>query len=126
MPDDTRAVDSEIISAAYAERVTDAFRMFAENLGMGQSDHSCKERFFRAVQVIRKARDLALSTLDELDAPVHAAAEAAGEKKAEVSASDAADLAMEGLSPEDRAIVEQALGRTTGTKPPPPPTPIRR
>ena len=65
MPEDSREVDAEIIHAAYADRVTDAFRIFAENISQGQNENNCKERFLRAMQLIRKARNLALEQPDE-------------------------------------------------------------
>jgi len=113
--------DAAIVQAAYADRVTDAFRVFAENLGMGQSEHSCTERFVRTMQIIRKARDLALValTVDPSAAGAEAEAAAAATKATEPGG-------MEALSEEDQRMIEQALSGTTGTRPPPPPSPIRR
>ena len=53
MSDNNQEADIEIVRAAYADRVTDAFRVFAENIAMGQNENNCKERFIRAVQLIR-------------------------------------------------------------------------
>ena len=109
MPDDNARDDSEIIRAAYAERVSEAFKVFAENLATGQSEQSCKERFKRALQLVRKTRDLALQAAgEELFVETHAAiAAAAGEE------------IVEPLSEEDQAMVDQALAGTTGHAPPP-------
>jgi hypothetical protein len=112
MPDDSGHDDAEIIRAGYAERVKEAFKVFAENLAVGQSEQSCKDQFIRAMQSARKTRDLALQTMN-------------GEVRVEPGAprrdSTAADQAMsEGLSPEDQALVDQALAGTTGHAAPAP------
>lgn len=105
MPDADRLDDSEIILSAYAERIREAFKIFAENLAVGQNEKSCRERFLRSLELSRKARDLALevaagTTLVEPE-PVAAAGEGGG-----------AEL----LSAEDQAMIEQALSGTTGAK----------
>ena len=110
MPD-TLQDDVAIIQAAYAERVADAFKIFAENLGTGQSEASCTLRFRRTLEMVRKTRDLALKV----------ASGAAGAEPA--AGATAADQPAEELSAEDKALIEQALSGTTGHSPPPPPTP---
>ena len=111
MPEDSREVDAEIIHAAYADRVTDAFRIFAENISQGQNENNCKERFLRAMQLIRKARNLALDVLS---------AESAGgaDKPAEAAKREAPPgSGMEGLSAEDQAMIRRwavPAGRPVG------------
>lgn len=109
MPDNLQD-DVAIIQAAYAERVGDAFKIFAENLGTGQSEASCTLRFRRTLEMVRKARELALK----------AASGAAGAEP-EAGAAAAAGQAAEELSPEDKALIEHALSGTTGHSPAPPP-----
>jgi aspartate ammonia-lyase len=102
MSDDNRSPEAEFITAAYAEKVKEAFIGFAENLSVGQAEKSCKERFLRSLAMIKKARDLALVAIIEgevAEAPERAAVE----------------IAAEGLSEEDRAMIEHALSGTTGT-----------
>ena len=40
MPDDNLTSDTDIILQAYAEKVRENFKIFAENLGMGQNYQS--------------------------------------------------------------------------------------
>jgi len=104
MSDDNRAPEeAEFITAAYAEKVREAFLGFAENLSVGQAEQSCKERFLRSLAMIKKARDLALRAIVE-GASVAAPSEAPAAEEA----------AGEGLSEEDRAMIEHALSGTTG------------
>lgn len=111
MPDDSAQDDAEIIRAAYAERVKDAFKVFAENLAVGQSEKSCQERFIRSLQLVRKVRDLALQAAGGavLVEPQAQSAEAAKRAGSEESAG-------EPLSAEDQALIEQALSQTTGLR----------
>ena len=95
--------EAEFITAAYAEKVREAFLGFAENLSVGQAEKSCKERFLRSLGMIKKARDLALQAITEGDV-----VEASEARPAE-------EVAGEGLSEEDRAMIEHALSGTTGT-----------
>jgi hypothetical protein len=111
MPDDTAQDDAAIIRAAYAERVSDAFKVFAENLSTGQSEQSCMVRFQRALQLIRKTRDLALRAAT--------AGNLADAEAAQPKAAAGEQVAGEGLSAEDQALIEQALAGTTGHAPPP-------
>ena len=97
--------DADIIFTAYADRVTDAFKVFAENLSTGQSEQACVVRFRRAIEMIRRARDLALQ----------AAAGTAGGAEAEQRAALPAE--SEVLSAEDQARIDQALAGTTGHMP---------
>jgi hypothetical protein len=124
MPEENREFDIQIIRAAYAERIQDAFRVFAENIGMGQSEKNCTERFIRSMELIRKARDLALAALDNAAGPRAAAgdnaagaATHAGATPGEAGGAQPAASGLEGLSAEDRAMVEQALSGTTGKAP---------
>jgi hypothetical protein len=97
--------EAEFITAAYAEKVKEAFLAFAENLSVGQAEKSCKERFLRSLLMIKKARDLALLALIEGDL---SGAQAANERQL------GEEAAGEALSDEDRAMIEHALSGTTG------------
>jgi hypothetical protein len=103
MSDDNRAPEeAEFITLAYSEKVREAFLAFAENLSVGQAEKSCKERFLRSLAMIRKARDLALQAIIE-------------DEEAEAEANlPAEESAGEGLSDEDREMIEHALSGTTG------------
>jgi hypothetical protein len=94
--------EAEFITVAYSEKVREAFLAFAENLSVGQAEKSCKERFLRSLAMIKKARDLALDAISE-----EYVAEADAVLPAEADAG-------EGLSDEDRAMIEHALSGTTG------------
>ena len=98
--------EAEFIAAAYAEKVKEAFLGFAENLNVGQAEKSCKERFLRSLMMIKKARDMALDAISE---------ELVVEAPNEAAASEAAE--GDGLSDEDRAMIEHALSGTTGSAP---------
>jgi hypothetical protein len=107
---DTPIVETEIIQAAYADKVKDAFIVFAENLAVGQAEKACKERFLRALMLVKKARDLAIEAMN------------AGEE-VEVAASSATpanrgQAAGEGLSAQDQAMIDAAVGGTTGVATP--------
>src|SRR5438067_11281640 len=103
MPEDFAREDVAIIQAAYAEQVSVAFRIFAENLSTGQSEADCAMRFRRALELIRKTRDLALKA-----ASGHGPAEPAAQQ------STMAAEESEPLSAEDQALIDQALSGTTG------------
>jgi hypothetical protein len=94
--------EAEFITLAYSEKVKEAFLAFAENLSVGQAEKSCKERFLRSLGMIKKARDLALDAISE-----EYVAEADEARPAE-------EAAGEGLSDEDREMIEHALSGTTG------------
>ena len=102
MSDDSRSPEGEFVTAAYAEKVKEAFIRFAENLSVGQAEKSCTERFLRSMAMIKKARDLALVAISE-------------GYVAEAQAVRPEEIAGEGLSEEDRAMIEHALSGTTGT-----------
>lgn len=112
MPDDSRdhEFDTEIIRSAYADKVKEAFKVFADNVGMGQNLKNSTERFLRTLELTRRARDLAIESLSASTAP---AAPAEEQPNAAREAQNAAD----GLSAEDQALIEQALAGTTGQKP---------
>src|ERR1700732_2947048 len=93
--------EAGFISAAYAEKVKEAFLGFAENLSVGQAEKSCKERFLRSLAMIKKARDLALDAISE-------------GYVAEADALPGERAAAEALSAEDQAMTEAALSGTTG------------
>jgi hypothetical protein len=106
MPDRPDA-ETEIIHAAYAERVKDAFMAFAENLAAGQGEKPCRERFLRSVRLVKRARDLALEAMR---------AERAVEPQAptEEIARESEGSATGRLSAEDQVLIEQAVAATTG------------
>ncbi len=108
--------DAAILFTAYADRVTEAFRVLAENLSTGQNEQSCVGRFRRSLEMIRRARDLALQAAA---APGVAEAEPAQLQRAGQEQS-------EPLSAEDQALIEQALSGTTGHMPAPPQQRYRR
>ena len=110
MPD-TPIIETEIIQAAYADKVKDAFIVFAENLAVGQAEKACKERFLRALMLVKKARDLAIEAMT------------VGEE-VEVAAltptpANRGQAAGEGLSAQDQAMIDAAVGGTTGVGAPP-------
>jgi hypothetical protein len=108
MPESAQS-DADIILTAYADRVVDAFKVLAENLNTGQSEQACVMRFRRALEMVRKARDLALHAASQTMAEADP-----GEQRRAVSAEPG-----EGLSAEDQALIDQALSGTTGHMPAP-------
>ena len=64
MPEDSRDSDVDIILDAYAEKVRENFKIFAENLGMGQNYQNSTVRFMRAMELTRNARDMALNAIN--------------------------------------------------------------
>jgi len=103
MSDDSRESDIEIVRSAYAEKVRDAFIAFADNLSTGQQEKGCRDRFVRALELARKARDMAILSLRNPD-------ELTGEH-VETAKPDAP---AEALSAEDQALVDSVLAGTTG------------
>jgi hypothetical protein len=101
-------LDGEIIHSAYAERVREAFRVFAESISMGENEKSCKERFLRSLQVTRRARDMAIDALNGIDM-VEPTADIADAKRKRYG-----EAASAPLSAEDQAMVDAALSKTTG------------
>src|SRR5262245_8016314 len=109
MSDDNLEFDAEIIRAAYAEKVRDAFKVFAENIAVGQSEKSCRDRFLRTLEITRRARDLALEVsngLDYVEAPTATGGAAA-------PAGQSTDSGKT-LTASEQAIVDQVLAGTTG------------
>jgi hypothetical protein len=120
MPDDSPSIETEIIHAAYADKVKDAFMVFAENLTVGQGEKSCKDRFLRSLLLAKRARDLAFEVIggevpDEPPAPSESVAES-GEPK---SAANGDERVTGQLSAQDRAMIDAAVGGTTGVGAPP-------
>ncbi len=115
MPDDSRELDAEIIRMAYAEKVKEAFKLFAENIAVGQSEKNCRERFVRSLELMRRARDIAL-----------AASIGGAEEGVEGKFEPSREPTAEPLSAEDQALIDQAIAGTTGAKPLAPAQPIRR
>jgi hypothetical protein len=105
MSDDSRVIEADIIQAAYADRVKDAFVVFAENLSSGQAEKLCKDRFRRALLLGKKARDLALEALSDEEAAV--------EPPARIAPASG-EIAADPLSAQDRALIDAAVGGTTG------------
>jgi hypothetical protein len=60
MPVDNPPNDAEIIAGAYAARITDLFRVFAEAVAAGEPDRDAVTRFKRGLVSARRVRDLAL------------------------------------------------------------------
>jgi len=102
--------DAEIIRSAYAEKVVEAFKVFADGLSVGQNERECRDRFLRSLEMVRKARDLAL-----LAASGVGAAEQAAERAATAVAADEEQRAAAALSAEDQALVDKALEGTRGS-----------
>jgi hypothetical protein len=57
--------DAEIIAAAYAVRVTDLFRVFAEAVATGELDREAVVRFKRGLMAAQRVRELALEAAKE-------------------------------------------------------------
>jgi hypothetical protein len=102
--------DSDIIQSAYAEKVVEAFKIFADGLSVGQNERECRDRFLRSLELVRKARDLAL-----IVASGAGSAERAAERAAEAVAVEAGERAAAVLSAEDQALVDKALEGTRGS-----------
>ncbi len=111
MPDDNPDVETAIIHAAYADKVKDAFMVFAENLAGGQAEKLCKDRFLRALLLVKKARDLALETMSGMNVVEPQAPSAQ-------SARESGERATEQLSAEHQALIDAAVGGTTGVAKP--------
>lgn len=116
MPDDSHDNDVAIVLDAYAEKVREAFKIFAENLGMGQNHKSSTERFMRSLDLIRKARDMALEAMSGEAVVEPEEQSPATTDSGKVSAADMSPIG-EGLSDEDQKMIEHALAGTTGQKP---------
>jgi hypothetical protein len=105
MQEDGNALDADIVRTAYAERVKDLFKVFAESLSMGEKEQGSRERFLRSIEMLRHARDVAVEMLNGADAIVEPAATA-----------DTAEAAQEELPADLQKIVDEALAGTTGQK----------
>ena len=57
--------DEEIIAAAYASRITDLFKVFAESVATGEPDREAVVRFKRGLISARHVRDLAVASAEE-------------------------------------------------------------
>lgn len=112
MPEFSHEEDERIIQMAYAERVKDSFKVFAENLAMGENEKTSRERFLRALEWTRKARDLALAAMAGTGFVEPTAAGARFERSERAGAP---------LTSEEQAMVDQALSGTTGHRAPPAP-----
>jgi len=117
MPDDSPNIDAEIIRAAYADKVKETFMVLAENLTGGQAEKLSKERFLRSLDLVRKARDLALDGISEVAGEPQAPGIEGAAKRDETPA--------ERLSAEDQAMIDAAVGGTTGVAKPVLREPIR-
>ena len=60
--------DTDVIQAAYREKVKDIFKVLADALSIGENDRASQQRFQRALQMAKKARDLALEAARESEA----------------------------------------------------------
>jgi hypothetical protein len=103
--------DTEIVHLAYVERVKEAFKVFADAVSMGENEKLCKERFLRLLQQTRRIRDSAIDAIHGIDM-VEPTAEIADPTKNRYGEKPA-----EPLSAEDQAMVDMAVGTTTGAKP---------
>jgi hypothetical protein len=117
MTDDSPSIDADIVRAAYADKVKETFMVFAENLTGGQAEKSSKERFLRSMELVRKARDLALDAISEAAGAPQASGIEGAAKRDETPA--------ERLSAEDQAMIDAAVGGTTGVAKPVLREPIR-
>jgi hypothetical protein len=59
--------DAEIIAAAYADRVTELFKVFAEAVATGEPDREAIVRFKRGLAGAHRVRDQALAVAKEVD-----------------------------------------------------------
>src|SRR5690348_9657565 len=103
MPEDGLQEDVAIIRTAYAEKVGEAFKVFAEALAVGQKEDNCLDQFRRSVLWAKKARDLTLAALSS----------GSIEPGAPITASAGEQPAAEVLSAEDQALIDQVLRGTT-------------
>lgn len=113
MPDESAQQDAEIVLAAYAERVREAFKIFADNMGVGENEKSCRDRFARSLQILRRARDLGLQVAAG-HADAGAAEPAAAAAAAAAQPAEATEGAADQLSAEYQALVDKALAGTRG------------
>ena len=117
MTDDSPSIDADIVRAAYADKVKEAFMIFAENLSGGQAEKLSKERFLRSLGLFKKARDMALDAISEELGETQAPGIEGAAKRDEAP--------TERLSVEDQAMIDAAVGGTTGVAKPALREPIR-
>jgi hypothetical protein len=67
MPADGLPSDSEIIGGAYAERVRDLFKVFAEAVYTGEPEREAAVRFRRGLLSARRVYAAALEAMQEAD-----------------------------------------------------------
>ena len=72
MPDAVTS-DAQIIADAYALRVADLFKVFAEAVATGEPDREAVVRFKRGLIAAQRVRDLALDAAKSPGAPEDAA-----------------------------------------------------
>ncbi len=65
MADDGLPEDTRIIAAAYADRVTDLFKVFAEAVAAGEPDREAVVRFKRGLISAQRVRDMAIAAAKE-------------------------------------------------------------
>jgi hypothetical protein len=69
MADNGLSDDARIIAAAYADRIMDLFKVFAEAVATGEPDREAVVRFKRGLMSARHVRDLALAAAKEEGEP---------------------------------------------------------
>ena len=116
MSDNPRLTDADIILSAYAEKVREAFRIFADNLSTGQPEKSCTERFQRAMQLSRKSRDLALEAIGAAAATplAHSRGEAATGLGQSTIVEPQAEPAFEPLTADEQTMIQHVVEGTRG------------
>jgi hypothetical protein len=67
MPDPALPDDAEIIAGAYAERVRDLFKVFAESVATGEPERDAVIRFRRGLVTARRVYAAALEAMKEAD-----------------------------------------------------------
>jgi hypothetical protein len=61
--------DAQIVARAYADRVSELFKVFAEAVATGEPDREAVIRFKRNLIAAQRVRDLALQAVKEAAAP---------------------------------------------------------
>jgi hypothetical protein len=67
MPDADLRDDVAIIAEAYAARITDLFKVFAEAVATGEPEREAVVRFKRNLLAARRVRDLALDAAKDAE-----------------------------------------------------------
>ncbi|HEX3862008.1 MAG TPA: hypothetical protein VHY35_09995 [Stellaceae bacterium] len=106
-------LEDAIINDAYAEKVREAFRIFADNIATGQGEKACKDRFVRALEIVKRARDMAIEAMNGVSVvePTEFSNEAGDGPLAKKPTP---------LSPEDEAMIKAVVGESTGLAAPKP------